>query len=318
MKRTSSGSGVDKKERSSTPTASPVKPAASVSYLEARREALRNLQAKKQTVDVPVASVNVDSVETPVASVDAEPAKEEEAVNEVETTMDDLPQNDDPPPEDVDVSPPEDVPSVRVELDAANKRIAQLETELEAMKRATARSAPLPNTTAQKQLDDTMRKLADKEKQIFDLLNEGEKLSKQELKLNQLIKKLRVANNDSEKAVTELAGKLNAVNMEKSDLQAKLAKAQEAERKATGTRILCNGMGVDALRSSTRITDLSAKQISKMEADLNASQERVSKLETMLALAQSELHMQKENNTVASNVQELLDRQAHLLSDSDI
>lgn len=67
--------------------------------------------------------------------------------------------------------------------------------------------------------NDTMEIIREKEEQIRGLLEEGEKLSKQQLQHSNIIKKLRVKEKESDNRITKQQKKIKDLEEELSQLQ---------------------------------------------------------------------------------------------------
>ncbi|KAJ3379141.1 hypothetical protein HDU84_006993 [Entophlyctis sp. JEL0112] len=130
--------------------------------------------------------------------------------------------------------------------------------------------------------DDTIRKLAEREEKIKALLEEGEKLSKNELKMSNIVKKLRAKETETDTQLKDQAKKIEALSIEVSELKEKLFRVTESERK----------LG-DSLKNNTEITEKQAKLISKLEGELSTAKAEQSSLKNQLERARADLQEAK-------------------------
>ncbi|KAI9330427.1 hypothetical protein BDR26DRAFT_698678 [Obelidium mucronatum] len=86
----------------------------------------------------------------------------------------------------------------------------------------------------QASFDDTIKQLSDREEKIKNLLEEGEKLSKNELKMSTIVKKLRAKEQESETLMKEQTKKIEQLTTELSDLKEKWSRLTESERRLGG------------------------------------------------------------------------------------
>lgn len=115
------------------------------------------------------------------------------------------------------------------ESHTASERIDSLENKLKLLARESADDAKRRATASPH--GGLEKKLAEKEERIALLLEEGERLSKLELKNLTIIKKLRAKIAEDEKATGEVKRKLEKAEKEVAEGREKLKKAQEAEKK---------------------------------------------------------------------------------------
>ena len=110
------------------------------------------------------------------------------------------------------------------------EKIDALQAKLQYLAQETVAAAKEANAPSAAGEDE--KKLAEKDERIALLMQEGEKLSKTELRHLQTIKKLRSGKTEDEKATTELKRRLDKVEKSEGDLKARLRKAEVAERQA--------------------------------------------------------------------------------------
>ncbi|KAI5808946.1 TATA element modulatory factor 1 TATA binding-domain-containing protein [Peziza echinospora] len=115
------------------------------------------------------------------------------------------------------------------ELHASTERIDALEAKVKYLARESAEAAK--HRASSSPAGGMEKKLAEKDERIALLLEEGERLSKLELKNLTIIKKLRAKVTEDEKAVAESKRKLERTEKELVDSKEKLKKAAENERR---------------------------------------------------------------------------------------
>ncbi|KAM0723045.1 hypothetical protein Q7P37_001244 [Cladosporium fusiforme] len=116
------------------------------------------------------------------------------------------------------------------EMHAHLERIDALQAKLQYLAKETVAAAKEANATAASGSFEA--KAAEKDERIALLMEEGEKLSKNELRHMQTIKKLRAKTTEDEKNATELKKKLERVERSESELKQKVRRAEAAERQA--------------------------------------------------------------------------------------
>ncbi|KAK9761565.1 hypothetical protein K7432_013447, partial [Basidiobolus ranarum] len=132
--------------------------------------------------------------------------------------------------------------------------------------------------------------IAQKDQKISELFAEGERLSKQELKLSNMIKQLRTKGVESEKAFAELKKKFNDSQKEATALKAKSTKLAESEKKLS-----------DACKLLRKQNEEHALKISKLESQLQESKEAQIDLQVALERAWDDLNKSRKvhNETIA-------------------
>lgn len=111
------------------------------------------------------------------------------------------------------------------EMLANLERIDALQAKLQYLAKETVAAAKEANSGTLQE-----RKLAEKDERIALLMQEGEKLSKVEMRQGAAIKKLRVKTQQDEKATAELRNRLAKLEDSESDLKQKLRRAEQAEK----------------------------------------------------------------------------------------
>ncbi|KAJ3131571.1 TATA element modulatory factor 1 [Physocladia obscura] len=130
----------------------------------------------------------------------------------------------------------------------------------------------------QSSFDETLRQLSEREEKIKILLEEGEKLSKNELKMSTITKKLRAKEAESESLIKDQSKKIENLTLELSDLKEKLSRLIESEKK----------LG-ESLGSSLDVSERQAKQIAKLENELTAAKGEASSFKALLERARADL-----------------------------
>ncbi|KAL7274165.1 hypothetical protein RUND412_002946 [Rhizina undulata] len=114
------------------------------------------------------------------------------------------------------------------ELHASSERIDALEEKIRYLARESAEASRCRVTSTSGGLE---KKLAEREEKIALLLEEGEKLSKNELKLQNTIKKLRAKTQEEEKATAEAKRRLEKAEKEAAEAKEKAKRALENEKR---------------------------------------------------------------------------------------
>ena len=118
----------------------------------------------------------------------------------------------------------------KAEMQAYMERIDALQAKLTYLAKETVAAAKKANASPES--TSLEKQLAQKDEKIALLMEEGEKLSKNELKQLQSIKKLRAKTTEDDKAAADLKRKLERAEKSESDLKTRLRKAESAERQA--------------------------------------------------------------------------------------
>jgi len=116
------------------------------------------------------------------------------------------------------------------EMHAHLERIDALQAKLQYLAKETVAAAKEANASAA--AGSLEAKAAEKDEKIALLMQEGEKLSKTELRHMQTIKKLRAKATEDEKSTAELRKRLDRVERSEADLKQKIRRAEAAERQA--------------------------------------------------------------------------------------
>lgn len=134
------------------------------------------------------------------------------------------------------------------EMHAYLEKIDALQAKLQYLARETVAAAKEANASTSAGNDEA--RLAEKDERIALLMEEGEQLSKSELRHMQTIKKLRGKATDDEKAATEFRKKFERAERAESDLKQRLRRAEAADRQASEKlkQIATNDKQVEELR----------------------------------------------------------------------
>ncbi|XP_007256489.3 TATA element modulatory factor [Astyanax mexicanus] len=142
---------------------------------------------------------------------------------------------------------------------------------------------------------ETLELIKDKEEQIRGLLEEGEKLSKQQLQHSNIIKKLRVKEKDSDTKITKQSKKLKEQEEELKQLQQVLDGKEELEKQHR-----------ENIKKLNSVVERQEKDLSRVQTQNEELQEKNRSLQATLDSCYKELaELHKANATKASEAQEL-------------
>lgn len=134
----------------------------------------------------------------------------------------------------------------------------------------------------------------EKDDVINQLRQEGDKLSKQQLQQNNVIKKLRAKEKDTENLIKKQKSKLGEQEIELERCRKSLSAKEEVE---------CNQ--IDAIRQLTNKIQTQDKEIATLKSDLEDSQEKVKSMKSVLDSSYKELaELHRSNVQKDSQVQE--------------
>ncbi|KAL6464362.1 hypothetical protein MHYP_G00266790 [Metynnis hypsauchen] len=143
--------------------------------------------------------------------------------------------------------------------------------------------------------NETLELIREKEEQIRGLLEEGEKLSKQQLQHSNIIKKLRVKEKDSDMKITKQTKKLKEQEDELRQLQQVLDGKEELEKQHR-----------ENIKKLNSVVERQEKDLSKLQTELEELQEKNRSLQAALDSSYKELaELHKASATKASEAQEL-------------
>ncbi|KAK5123105.1 hypothetical protein LTR85_003303 [Meristemomyces frigidus] len=188
------------------------------------------------------------------------------------------------------------------EMHAYLEKIDALQAKLQYLAKETVAAAKEANAATSPGSDGA--KLAEKDQRIALLMEEGEKLSKTELRHMQTIKKLRAKTGDEEKAATEVRKKLDGAERAASDLKQKLRRAEAAERQANerAKQIVSIERHVEELRVDR---ENASGLIRTLTSQLKEAEDRADRAEKDASNKAAEL----DQNRIASLENELEDAQ---------
>ncbi|XP_015240947.1 PREDICTED: TATA element modulatory factor [Cyprinodon variegatus] len=141
---------------------------------------------------------------------------------------------------------------------------------------------------------DTMELIREKEEQIRGLLEEGEKLSKQQLQQSNIIKKLRVKEKESDSRITKQQKKIKEQEEELGHLQQVLDGKEEVEKQHRENIKRLNG-----------VVEQQEKELNRLQTDVEELQEKNRSLQAALDNSYKELaELHKAHASKASEAQE--------------
>lgn len=141
---------------------------------------------------------------------------------------------------------------------------------------------------------DTMEIIREKEEQIRGLLDEGEKLSKQQLQHSNIIKKLRVKEKESDSKITKQQKKIKELDEELKQLQQVLDGKEEVEKQHR-----------ENIKKLNAVVERQEKELSRVQADLEELQEKNRSIQAALDNSYKELaELHKVNASKASEAEE--------------
>ncbi|XP_066528119.1 TATA element modulatory factor isoform X2 [Hoplias malabaricus] len=143
--------------------------------------------------------------------------------------------------------------------------------------------------------NETLELIRDKEEQIRGLLEEGEKLSKQQLQHSNIIKKLRVKEKENETKISKQSKKVKEQEDELKQLQQVLDGKEELEKQHR-----------ENIKRLNSVVERQEKDLSRIQAEYEELQEKNRSLQAALDNSYKELaELHKTNATKASEAQEL-------------
>jgi hypothetical protein len=163
------------------------------------------------------------------------------------------------------------------------ERIDALQAKLTYLAKETVAAAKEANaSSANSTLD---RQVAEKDERIALLMEEGEKLSKSEMRHLQTIKKLRAKNTEDDKATAELKRKVERSERAEADLKIRLRRSEQAERAASDKvkSISVIERQVEELREDR---ENAAELVRSLTIQLGEAKERAGKAEKDFAAAE--------------------------------
>ncbi|XP_074532783.1 TATA element modulatory factor [Halichoeres trimaculatus] len=141
---------------------------------------------------------------------------------------------------------------------------------------------------------DTMEIIREKEEQIRGLLEEGEKLSKQQLQHSNIIKKLRVKEKESDSKIIKQQKKIKELDEELKQLQQVLDGKEEVEKQHR-----------ENIKKLNAVVERQEKELSRVQVDLEELQEKNRSIQAALDSSYKELaELHKVNASKASEAEE--------------
>ncbi|KAK4547488.1 hypothetical protein LTR36_001145 [Oleoguttula mirabilis] len=188
------------------------------------------------------------------------------------------------------------------EMHAYLEKIDALQAKLQYLAKETVAAAKEANAATSTGSDEA--KLAEKDERIALLMEEGEKLSKTELRHMQTIKKLRAKTSEEAKAAADVKIKLERAERAESDLKQKLRRAEAAERQATerAKQIVTIEKQVEELRIDR---ENASELIRTLTSELKQAKERADRAEKDASSKATEV----DRNRIATLENELEDAQ---------
>ncbi|XP_017305582.1 TATA element modulatory factor isoform X2 [Ictalurus punctatus] len=142
---------------------------------------------------------------------------------------------------------------------------------------------------------ETLELIREKEEQIKGLLEEGEKLSKQQLQHSNIIKKLRAKEKESDTMISKQSKKLKEQEDELQQLQQVLDAKEEIEKQHR-----------ESIKKLNSALERQEKELSRLQTENEEVQEKNRSLQAALDASYKELaELHKSNATKASEAQEL-------------
>ncbi len=170
------------------------------------------------------------------------------------------------------------------------ERIDALQAKLQYLSRESAESARRAAAAASS--GSAEKKLAEKDEQIALLMEEGQKLSKTELKHMTIIKKLRAKAAESEKETIEYKQKLEKTDTEKADLLERLKRVEAMERQSTERQKIVTQLQKDTEAFATE-RDAKDSIIAELTAKLHESTSQAKAVEVKAVQEQLSLERRR-------------------------
>ncbi|KAI9303172.1 hypothetical protein BJ944DRAFT_241684 [Cunninghamella echinulata] len=170
--------------------------------------------------------------------------------------------------------------NLQQEGEESNSQIKSLQDQLQ--NQSTSQSSSRNIKKYETVIQDLNKQLMNKEEQIQGLLQEGEKLSKNELKQTTVIKRLRAEKQEIEKNMTELQKKHDKLNSDLNESNIKSKRTIEAEKRAQET-----------VKMLTEMTEKQTKHINKLESDSLKLKEQYQQIKVELATTLENLEAEK-------------------------
>ncbi|SAL97263.1 hypothetical protein [Absidia glauca] len=171
--------------------------------------------------------------------------------------------------------------------DTATSQIKSLQNRLQEV--STSQISSRNGKKLEQTIQDLNKQLVSKEEQIQGLLKEGEKLSKNELKQANTIKRLRVEKQEQDKSLADTQKRLDKSNADLNDLTAKSKRSGESEKRAQ-----------ESVKMLTEMTERQTKHINKLETDLIHLKEQYQQSQAELTSTLENLDKERDKAKVES------------------
>lgn len=194
------------------------------------------------------------------------------------------------------------------------ERIDALQAKLQYLAKESADSAR--KAAAEAGSGVAQKKLAEKDEQIALLMEEGQKLSKTELKHMTVIKKLRATTAEKEKEAKQAKEKLEKTEKEKTALAERLKRAEAAERQGAQNqkRLPQLERDLESVRSENKTKDdtIASLKAQLSEAASQATGDEVKKLQSLLDAKRSRINDLEEEVSSEKIERELVEEKARI------
>lgn len=258
-----------------------IAPVETVEVVEPVQDATTPLAASPAASVPPVEEATTPLAPSPVASVPSPPSTPAAAPAPASRDPETPTPSDRPP-----LAPTEDLShalntrerqlmSAMEENRNLNVLVEQLRSQIAGLERKAADGG---NRELRRLLEEREEEVAAKEQIIQELMAEGEKLSKAELKATQTIKDLRKERKEHEKSTQEMQKKFEASVAEIADLKGQIAATSDTERSLR-----------DALRTLGELNDSQTANILKLEGEVSTLKDDKGNLQMALERAWAEL-----------------------------
>ncbi|KAJ1546245.1 hypothetical protein HK405_007272, partial [Cladochytrium tenue] len=170
--------------------------------------------------------------------------------------------------EDLEKERAEERTALETLLKQASEKLVTSEAKLVAVGKGSLQSSAVELT----------KQLQEKDEKVRLLLEEGEIMSKTELKLNTNLKKLRAKEAETEKDMKELSRKLEVSASEITELKERIGRLNDVERRLTDTIKTLNGLN-----------EQQAKQAVKLENEAAGYREEINQLKSTIERTRADL-----------------------------
>jgi hypothetical protein len=163
------------------------------------------------------------------------------------------------------------------EVHTYTERIDALESKLQYLARESAEQARKASSSAEG--GSLEKKLAEKDEKIASLMEEGQKLSKTEVKFTNIIRKLKAKSTEDEKAVSEARRRLERAERDALEAKEKSRRSMDVEKRANEKLKALSAIEkeVDLLRMER---DSNAGLVARLQAQLAEAVSRAEHAET--------------------------------------